>query len=148
MVVFVSLLLALPATAGGGTYYRYTNELGNTVVDDNVPPEHVKSGYEVLNEKGVVIKVVPRELSPEEQQRLAEAPTENLEAYAAAKLKEKNLDLIVLNSMQDRGAGFGTDTNRVTMIDRMGNADKFELKPKQQVAVDLVQRVIKMVEDA
>ncbi len=63
----MALLLALPAIAGGGTYYRYTNELGNTVVDDNVPPEHVKRGYEVLNEKGVVISVVPRELSPEEQ---------------------------------------------------------------------------------
>jgi len=74
--------------------------------------------------------------------------TDNEQDFARQKLEKKNLDLIVLNSMQDRGAGFGTDTNRVTMIDRMGNADKFELKPKQQVAVDLVQRVIKMVEDA
>jgi phosphopantothenoylcysteine decarboxylase/phosphopantothenate--cysteine ligase len=67
---------------------------------------------------------------------------------ALAKLKKKNLDLIVLNSMQDPGAGFGTDTNRVTMIDRSGNAEKFELKPKHQVASDLVQRVIKMMDDA
>ena len=74
--------------------------------------------------------------------------TDNEQEHARQKLVKKNLDLIVLNSMQDRGAGFGTDTNRVTMIDRMGNADKFELKPKEQVAVDLVQRVIKMVEDA
>ena len=64
------------------------------------------------------------------------------------KLEKKNLDLIVLNSMQDRGAGFGTDTNRVTMIQRGGKIDKYELKPKAQVARDLVQRVIKMLEDA
>jgi len=74
--------------------------------------------------------------------------TDNELEHARQKLEKKNLDLIVLNSMQDRGAGFGTDTNRVTMIDRMGNVDKFELKPKEQVAIDLVQRVIKMVENA
>ena len=74
--------------------------------------------------------------------------TDNELESARRKLEKKNLDLIVLNSMQDRGAGFGTDTNQVTMIDRKGNADKFELKPKKQVAVDLVKRVIKMLEDA
>lgn len=67
---------------------------------------------------------------------------------ALAKLKKKNLDLIVLNSMQDPGAGFGTDTNRVTMIDRSGNSERLELKPKHQVATDLVKRVIKMMDDA
>jgi phosphopantothenoylcysteine decarboxylase / phosphopantothenate---cysteine ligase len=50
--------------------------------------------------------------------------------------------------MRDSGAGFETDTNRVTMVDRLGNVDRYELKPKAQVASDLVQRVIKMVEDA
>jgi len=74
--------------------------------------------------------------------------TDNEEEHARRKLEKKNLDLVVLNSMQDRGAGFGTDTNRVTMIDRHGKAEKFELKPKSQVAYDLVQRVIKMIEDA
>ena len=74
--------------------------------------------------------------------------TDNELENARRKLEKKNLDLVVLNSMQDRGAGFGTDTNRVTIIDRMGTAEKYELKPKAQVAVDLVQRVIKMVEDA
>ena len=68
--------------------------------------------------------------------------------HARQKLENKNLDLVVLNSMQDSGAGFGTDTNRVTMIDRMGNVEKYELKPKVQVAGDLVQRVIEMLDDA
>jgi phosphopantothenoylcysteine decarboxylase/phosphopantothenate--cysteine ligase len=74
--------------------------------------------------------------------------TDNEEEHARLKLEKKNLDLVVLNSMQDSGAGFGTDTNRVTMIDRMGNMEKYELKPKAQVAGDLVQRVIKMLKDA
>lgn len=74
--------------------------------------------------------------------------TDNEEQNAQSKLKKKNLDLVVLNSMRDEGAGFGTDTNRVTMIDRSGNAEKFELKPKIQVASDLVRRVIKMIEHA
>jgi phosphopantothenoylcysteine decarboxylase / phosphopantothenate---cysteine ligase len=68
--------------------------------------------------------------------------------HARQKLEKKNMDLVVLNSMRDSGAGFETDTNRVTMVDRLGNVDRYELKPKAQVASDLVQRVIKMVEDA
>ena len=74
--------------------------------------------------------------------------TDNEMEHARMKLEKKNLDLVVLNSMKDSGAGFGTDTNRVTMIDRQGNIDKFELKPKDQVAGDLVQRVLKILEDA
>jgi len=74
--------------------------------------------------------------------------TDRGEDNALSKLKKKNLDLVVLNSMQDEGAGFGTDTNRVTMIDRSGNTEKYTLKPKDQVASDLVRRVIKMMDDA
>jgi phosphopantothenoylcysteine decarboxylase/phosphopantothenate--cysteine ligase len=74
--------------------------------------------------------------------------TEHELEYARQKLEKKNMDLVVLNSMRDSGAGFETDTNRVTMVDRLGNVDRYELKPKAQVASDLVQWVIKMVEDA
>jgi len=74
--------------------------------------------------------------------------TNNELENARQKLERKNLDLIVLNSMRDSGAGFGTDTNRITIIDKLGNAEKYELKSKTQVAADLVNRVIKMVEDA
>ena len=74
--------------------------------------------------------------------------TDNELEHARSKLQRKNLDLIVLNSLQEKGAGFGTDTNRVTMIDRSGNMDSFELKPKNQVAADLVDRVIKMTGNA
>jgi phosphopantothenoylcysteine decarboxylase/phosphopantothenate--cysteine ligase len=67
---------------------------------------------------------------------------------ARLKLVKKNLDLVVLNSMRDSGAGFGTDTNKVTMIDRLGAIDTYELKSKVQVAADLVKRVLKILEDA
>jgi phosphopantothenoylcysteine decarboxylase/phosphopantothenate--cysteine ligase len=67
---------------------------------------------------------------------------------ARKKLKSKNLDLIVLNSLQEEGAGFGTETNKVTMIDRKGGEVVYELKPKREVANDLVNRIIKMFEDA
>ena len=68
--------------------------------------------------------------------------------HAQEKMHRKNMDLMVLNSLQDEGAGFGTDTNRVTLIDRTGKVERNELKPKTQVAADLVQRVINMIENA
>ncbi len=74
--------------------------------------------------------------------------TDNELEHARSKLQKKNLDLIVLNSLQEAGAGFGTDTNKVTMIDRSGNTEEYELKPKSLVAVDLVERVVKMTGDA
>ncbi len=67
---------------------------------------------------------------------------------AKRKLKEKNLDLILLNYAGEEGAGFGYDTNRVTMIDRKLEVQEFELKPKSEVAISLAQRVAKMIEDA
>jgi phosphopantothenoylcysteine decarboxylase/phosphopantothenate--cysteine ligase len=64
-------------------------------------------------------------------------------AYALDKLRTKNADLIVLNSLADEGAGFGFDTNRVTIFDRNGGEITFERKPKQQVAKDIVDRAVK-----
>lgn len=60
-------LLALSPMAFAVELYRYTNDEGSTVIDYQVPPAHVKKGYEVLNDKGVVVRVVPRELTEEEQ---------------------------------------------------------------------------------
>lgn len=63
-------------------------------------------------------------------------------ASAMSKLKRKNLDFIVLNSTADRGAGFGTDTNQITIFDPNGKAHKFELKSKTEVAQDIVQHLL------
>jgi phosphopantothenoylcysteine decarboxylase/phosphopantothenate--cysteine ligase len=61
---------------------------------------------------------------------------------AYSKLKRKNLDLIVLNSMNDSGAGFGVDTNKIALIDSDNNPTFFELKSKVEVAADIVTRII------
>lgn len=67
-------------------------------------------------------------------------------ANARQKLARKNLDLIVLNSLNDPGAGFGTDTNKVTILDRYNNSEEFELKSKASVAADIVQKIITFTE--
>lgn len=61
------LLAALAPAASGGELYRYRNQEGNVVVDYQVPAEYVGRGYEVLNEDGMVVRVVPRELTEEEK---------------------------------------------------------------------------------
>ncbi len=64
--------------------------------------------------------------------------TSNVVENAMGKLKRKNLDIIVLNSPSDEGTGFGYDTNRITIIDKYNIIDKFELKPKDEVARDIL----------
>ncbi len=64
--------------------------------------------------------------------------TNNELANAQAKLKKKNLDLIVLNSLKDSGAGFGHDTNKISIIDTNGEQLTFDLKNKSEVATDIV----------
>jgi len=67
--------------------------------------------------------------------------TDNEIANAKTKLKRKNLDLIVLNSMNDNGAGFNSDTNKITIIDSNNKTQHFELKSKDEVARDIVDRI-------
>jgi len=68
--------------------------------------------------------------------------THEEESNAKSKLKKKNFDLIVLNSLNDEGAGFQADTNKVTFFDKNNNQKKFELKGKDQVANDILEYVI------
>ncbi|HNX55593.1 MAG TPA: bifunctional phosphopantothenoylcysteine decarboxylase/phosphopantothenate--cysteine ligase CoaBC [Prolixibacteraceae bacterium] len=65
---------------------------------------------------------------------------------AYTKLQRKNLDFIVLNSMNDKGAGFGVDTNKITMIDKNNIQTFFELKSKTEVARDIVARLVGEIE--
>ena len=69
--------------------------------------------------------------------------TNNEESNAVEKLNRKNLDAIVLNSLQDDGAGFGTDTNKITIYDRLGNKSTYSLKSKIEVAKDIIDYIIK-----
>ncbi len=70
--------------------------------------------------------------------------TSNEEEYAKKKLIEKNADMIVLNSLNDKGAGFGYDTNKITIIDKEGMPHYFETKSKEAVAKDIVNTIIRM----
>lgn len=64
--------------------------------------------------------------------------TDNEMANAQSKLEWKNLDMIVLNSLADKQAGFGVDTNKVTIIEKDGMVHSYEVKPKKEVAADIV----------
>lgn len=68
--------------------------------------------------------------------------TNNEIENAKTKIKNKNLDLIVLNSLNDRGAGFKGDSNKITIIDKHNKITKFELKSKAEVAKDIVTKII------
>lgn len=68
--------------------------------------------------------------------------TEQEQANALKKLETKNFDLIVLNSLNDSGAGFGHDTNKITIIDRNQEVKRFELKDKKAVAKDIVNAIV------
>jgi phosphopantothenoylcysteine decarboxylase/phosphopantothenate--cysteine ligase len=68
--------------------------------------------------------------------------TNNEVANAKQKLQKKNLDFIVLNSLRSKGAGFGFDTNKITIIDKVGGQTEYKLKSKTEVAHDIVQKII------
>lgn len=71
--------------------------------------------------------------------------TENEIENSRKKLIEKNCDMIVLNSLKDKGAGFGTDTNQITILERNGTIIPFTLKSKKEVAFDILARIETML---
>ncbi len=71
--------------------------------------------------------------------------TDNEFSNALDKMSRKNLDLIVLNSLRDKGAGFATDTNKVTIFFADGNHKSFPLKSKDEVAADVVNAIVSLM---
>jgi phosphopantothenoylcysteine decarboxylase/phosphopantothenate--cysteine ligase len=71
--------------------------------------------------------------------------TQNEEQNAAEKLKKKNLDFIVLNSLNDDGAGFKHDTNKITILDKNLQKTTFDLKTKKEIAKDICNRIISLL---
>jgi len=71
--------------------------------------------------------------------------TNNEEANALSKMERKNFDFIVLNSLQDDQAGFGYDTNKISIIHRSGEKIDFDLKNKSAVAEDIVAEIAKII---
>lgn len=70
--------------------------------------------------------------------------TNNEKEYALTKLRKKNLDMIVMNSLRDGGAAFGYDTNKITIFEKSGQEFGFEMKSKQEVAKDIVDTIIRL----
>ncbi len=101
---------------------------------DTVPEIKLKPTTDILKTLG--------ERKTEEQLLIGFAlETENEVSNAVSKLKRKNLDFIVLNSTNDKGATFGVSTNKITIIDKFENAQAFDLKTKQEVAKDIVSKI-------
>jgi phosphopantothenoylcysteine decarboxylase/phosphopantothenate--cysteine ligase len=71
--------------------------------------------------------------------------TNNEIENAKGKLKRKNLDAIILNSLQDKGAGFANDTNKITIIDKELNEKAFKLKSKVAVAKDIMNEIVNRI---
>ncbi|MBK8087058.1 MAG: bifunctional phosphopantothenoylcysteine decarboxylase/phosphopantothenate--cysteine ligase CoaBC [Chitinophagaceae bacterium] len=73
--------------------------------------------------------------------------TNNEKEYAIGKMKAKNADMIVLNSLNDEGAGFGGNTNKINIFDKKGNEYSFSLKSKAEVATDIIETLKKVMND-
>jgi phosphopantothenoylcysteine decarboxylase/phosphopantothenate--cysteine ligase len=71
--------------------------------------------------------------------------TNNEMENALKKLKNKNLDFIVLNSMQNKNTTFNSDYNKITIIDKSKKATHFEMKTKTNVAIDIVDKIITLI---
>lgn len=70
--------------------------------------------------------------------------TNNEKDYALGKLKSKNADMVVMNSLNDKGAGFGTDTNKITIFDKSGKEFNYDLMSKKEVAKNIVDTIIQL----
>lgn len=88
-----------------------------------------------------IAKTLGQQKRPEQLMIGFALETDNEVANAIGKIQSKNLDMIVLNSLQNAGAGFGHDTNKISIIKRDGTMIEFDLKSKQDVAQDIVEAI-------
>ena len=111
-----------------------------------VAEEKIKKSTDTFSVDLVKTKDILKHLGEikKEHQRLVgfALETNNEKANALQKLKEKNADMIVLNSLQDAGAGFGHDTNKITIFDKGGKEYHFDTKSKAAVAEDIVDAIM------
>lgn len=133
--------------------HKYFNEsdiaiLSAAVADyrpSTVAPEKIKKKDEIFSISLTKTKDILASLGEIKQNQFLVGfalETENEVENAKGKLKKKNLDLIVLNSLRDQGAGFKTDTNKVTLIGKDNKTIEFPVKPKKEVATDILQFII------
>lgn len=114
----------------------------NQIADNKIKKQSEDSG---LNLELVATKDIAKSLGQIKQKNQIlcgfALETFNEESNAQKKLKSKNLDMIVLNSLNDKGAGFGYDTNKVKFIFPEKESISFELKSKDEVAKDIVNQI-------
>ncbi len=113
-------------------------------------PEIVYSSKIKKKEKQLLIKLKPTHDIAEELGKIKKKnqitigfalETDNEIENAKKKIIKKNFDIIVLNSLKDKGAGLEHDTNKITIIDRNNNIEKFELKSKKKVSEDIINKI-------
>ncbi|MBV8255740.1 MAG: bifunctional phosphopantothenoylcysteine decarboxylase/phosphopantothenate--cysteine ligase CoaBC [Chitinophaga sp.] len=108
----------------------------------------IKKGEEQLNialeKTHDILRTLGNNKGPQQMLVGFSLETNNEKEYALKKLREKHLDMIVMNSLADAGAGFNYDTNKVTLFDRKGRERSLPLKSKQEVAKDIVSAIIEL----
>lgn len=114
-----------------------------------IAPEKIKKSSGVLTVELSKTKDILQSLGQEKRKGQVlvgfALETTNEKEYALGKLASKNADMIVLNSLNDEGAGFGHDTNKITIFEKSGHEIPYERKPKQQVAHDIVDRIVNLL---
>lgn len=123
-------------------------------VADYRPKEQADSKIKRNDDSGVTLELIPNKdiaaalgKEKKEGQTLIgfALETNNEEQNALKKIEKKNLDYIVLNSLQDKGAGFQHDTNKIAIIDKDGKRKDFALKDKKNVAKDIIDETLEKV---
>ena len=116
------------------------------IASEKIKKDSVKEDLKLIPTKDILAKL--GELKTKGQLLVGFAlETENEEDNAKRKIDRKNLDFIVLNSLRDKGAGFGVETNKVKIIDKENKIDSYSLKSKDEVAKDILDKVISMLND-
>ena len=111
------------------------------VSDEKIKKEEESFSLPLIKTNDILSKV--GELKSESQTLVGFAlETHNEKQYALEKLRRKNADYIVLNSLNDAGAGFGYETNKITIFEKSGKEFSFPLKTKREVAKDIVNVIL------
>jgi phosphopantothenoylcysteine decarboxylase/phosphopantothenate--cysteine ligase len=110
--------------------------------------EKIKKKDEILTIELTKTKDILKSLGEKKNERQVlvgfALETSNERKNAIEKLRTKNADLIILNSIKDEGAGFGHDTNKITIFEKGGKEFDFSLKQKEEAARDIVDTIIKL----
>jgi phosphopantothenoylcysteine decarboxylase/phosphopantothenate--cysteine ligase len=110
------------------------------VAEQKIKKKESKMSIDLIKTKDIAKELGHRKSSQQLNVGFA-LETEAEVQHAQQKIKNKNLDLIVLNSLNDKGAGFGYDTNKICIIDKENNIEHFELKSKKELAKDIIHAI-------